>query len=353
MVNFSLCVSAKIEKASLSLQTDLGLNTSTFFALDRPSLLSLQEWIMYPSPFQMKMFLIPLIICLFAAVLIIPFILFVIFSHVNIRQETRYMLLGNALLCDLIYLTFYTLSTVLNEADLNLPKSVCVILLFLLAMTYSGGLLTTAAMVLDTYLAILWPLHYTSILPFSRTKKLILFLWFSSGIFPGIVFLILLLTQQPTVCSVETCSVPVILVMSLQGNEAMKFCYVLSISAIFLCLFLILCFYMILYFKTKQTGIWKSIFSRARVTFLMHHIVLFFHFAPLLAFVVESLLYIYSVIKLQTGIWASLLICNVLMILPKALTPYLYGLRYREIASALKFFLRRKRMTVVSPILST
>ncbi|XP_077207056.1 putative G-protein coupled receptor 148 [Paroedura picta] len=350
-MNFSACLSSRIFNTTFSLQRQLNLNAS--FALDKPSLRSLQEWIIYPSPSKMKMFLIPPIIFLMAAILIIPFILFVIFSQVNIRRETRYLLLANALLCDFIYLIFYTLSTILNVSNLKLPKSVCVVLLFLLAMTYSGGLLTTAAMVLDTYLAILWPLHYTSIMPSSRTKKLILLLWISSGIFPGIVFVILQITQTPNLCQVETCSVPVILVMTLHGNDAMKFCYVLSVSALFLCLFLILGCYMILYFKTKQSGIWKSIFSRASVTFLMHHIVLFLHFSPLMALVVESLLYIHGVIGLQTGIWVSLIVCNVLIILPKALSPYLYGLRYREISSSLKFFLRRKRVTMITPVSST
>ncbi|XP_042314438.1 probable G-protein coupled receptor 148 [Sceloporus undulatus] len=345
-MKFLLCTSEWILNETF-FYSRLGVNTS--FSLDIPSSKGIQEWIVYSPYFKTKMFLIPPIICLIAAIFVIPFILFVIFSHVNIRQETRYLLLGNALICDLLYLILYTMSEVLSVSYLRLSKSACVVLLFLLAMTYCGGLLTAAAMVLDTYLAILWPLHYLSILPSSRTKKLILFLWISSGIFPGIVFLILKSTQKPSVCSMEDCSVPIILAMILHGNNAVKCCYVLSVSALFLCLFLVLCCYMILYFKTKESGIWKSICSRASVTFLMHQIILFFHFSPLLATVVESLLYVNAIIGPQTGIWLSLVVCNVLIILPKALSPYLCGLRYREISSSLKFFLRWKHSTVVSP----
>ncbi|XP_033003999.1 probable G-protein coupled receptor 148 [Lacerta agilis] len=350
-MNFSLCVPARILNATFSRYREVASNAS--FTLDKTSFQNLQELIIYPPYSKTMMFLIPPILCLTAAVLINPFILFVILSRVNIRQETRYLLLGNALLCDLLYLILYAMSAVFNVMQLHLPKNPCVLLLFLLAMTYCGGLLTAAAMVLDTYLAILWPLHYISILPSSRAKKLILFLWILSGIFPGIVFLILKFTQKPTVCPVENCSVPIILVMTLHGDGAVKSCYVVSVSALFLCLSLILCCYMILYFKTKQSGIWKSMFSRASVTFLMHHILLFFHFSPLLAIVVDSLLYVNAVIGTQTGILVSLIICNVLIILPKALLPYLCGLRYREIASSLKFFFRRKRMTAVSPVSTT
>ncbi|NXE08281.1 GP148 protein, partial [Lophotis ruficrista] len=278
---------------------------------------------------------------------IIPTMLFVIFSRFNIRQETRYMLLGNALLSDLIYLLFYTLSAALNAAHVHLPKEACVLLLFLLAVAHCGGLFTAAAIVLDTYIAILFPLRYIAILPPSRTKKIIALLWMCSGAFPGIFLLVLLSTHSFVACSLEMCSVPVILILTLNGTDAVKLCFWLSTTIIFLCLSLIFCCYAILYFKTKQSGIWESICSRASVTFLMHNTVLFFYLFPLLALFVESFLCINIVIRLQTGMWVSLTVCNVLMILPKVLFPFLYGLRYREISASLKSMVRRKHLRLV------
>ncbi|KFQ60192.1 putative G-protein coupled receptor 148, partial [Pelecanus crispus] len=279
---------------------------------------------------------------------IIPTILFVIFSRFSIHQETRYMLLGNALLSDLIYLLFYTVSAALNTAHVHLPKEACVLLLFLLAVAYCGGLFTAAAIVLDTYIAILFPLRYIAILPPSQTKKNIVLLWMCSGAFPGIFFLVLWSTHSFVPCALEMCSVPVILILTLNGTDAVKLCFWLSTTVIFLCLSLIFCCYAILYFKTKQSGIWESICSRASVTFLMHNIVLFFYFFPLLALFVGSFLCINFVVRLQAGIWVSLTVCNVLMILPKVLFPFLYGLRYREISASLKSIVRRKQLHLVS-----
>ncbi|NXM73810.1 GP148 protein, partial [Serilophus lunatus] len=279
---------------------------------------------------------------------IIPTILFVIFSQLNIRQETRYMLLGNALLSDLIYLLFYTLSAAFNAAHLHLPEEVCVLLLFLLAVAYSGGLFTAAAIVLDTYIAVLFPLRYITILSLSRAKKIIILLWMCSGAFPGIFFLVLWSTHTFVPCVLETCSIPVILILTLNGSDALKLCFWLSTTVIFLCLSVIFCCYAILYFKTKHSGIWESICSRASVTFLMHNTVLFFYFFPLLALFVESFLRLNVVVRLQTGILVSLTICNVLMILPKVLFPFLYGLRYREISASLKSILRRKQLRLVA-----
>ncbi|NXH17037.1 GP148 protein, partial [Bucco capensis] len=279
---------------------------------------------------------------------IIPTILFVIFSSFSIRQETRYMLLGNALLFDLIYLLFYTLSAALNTAHVHLPKEACVLLLFLLAAACCGGLFTAAAIVLDTYIAILFPLRYIAILPPSRSRKVIVFLWICSGAFPGLFFLVLWSTHSFVSCVLETCSVPIILMLTLNGTDALKLCFWLSAVVVLLCLSLIFCCYAILYFKTKKSGIWESICSRASVTFLMHNTVLIFHLFPLLALFVESFLCLNVVIRLQTGIWVSLIVCNVLMILPKVLFPFLYGLRYREISASLKSMVRRKQLCLVS-----
>ncbi|XP_071607619.1 probable G-protein coupled receptor 148 [Heliangelus exortis] len=347
-MDFSACTPAKRANASAYHHRKAEFNTSS--NLDDASLYYfLEEWALNPPGSHMKMFLIPPVVSLVTGVLIIPTILFVIFSRFSIRQETRYMLLGNALLSDLIYLLSYTLSAALFEAQVHLPKEACVFLLFLLTVAYCGGLFTAAAIVLDTYIAILCPLRYLVILPPSRTKKIILMLWMCSGAFPGIFFLVLSSTHSFVPCVLETCSVPVILILTLNGTDALKLCFWLSTTVIFLCLSLIFCCYAILYFKTKQSGIWESFCSRASVTFIMHNTVLFFYFLPLLTLFIESFLCVNFVIRLRTGIWVSLTVCNVLMILPKVLFPFLYGLRYREISESLKSIVRRKHLCPGSP----
>ncbi|XP_014725798.1 PREDICTED: probable G-protein coupled receptor 148 [Sturnus vulgaris] len=341
------CASVRRENGTVIRLRETDFNSSS--DLDYTTLLLLlEEWSLTPSGTNMKMFLISPVVCLVAGVLVIPTILFVIFSRFKIRQETRYMLLGNALLSDLIYLLFYTLLAALNAAYLYLPKEACVLLLFLLAVAYCGGLFTAVAIVVDTYIAVLFPLRYIVILPPSRTKKIIVLLWMCSGAFPTIFFLVLWTTHSFAPCALETCSVPVILILALNGTDVVKLCFWLSTTFIILCLSVIFCCYAMLYFKTKHSGIWESICSRASVTFLMHNTVLFFYFFPLLALFVESFLCI-NAIRLERGILVSLTVCNVLTILPKVLFPFLYGLRYREISASLKSIVRRKQLHLVSP----
>ncbi|KAM4694378.1 putative G-protein coupled receptor 148 [Discoglossus pictus] len=298
----------------------------------------------------MKMFLIPTIVCFVSALFVTPSILFAIFSNFSIRQETRFLLLANALVCDLVYLLFYTITSICNVLNLKIPKHVCILLLFVLAVTYSGAILTAAAMVIDTNLAVLWPLHYLSLLSPSRTKKLIMLLWFSSIFLPAIVFLALYFTQAPGPCPLEQCSLPVILVMTLHGDDTLKLCYILFVTVFLLCISLILCCYIVLCYKTRETGIWKKVGSRANITFLMHHTILFFYFSPLLLLLAESLLYISHVIGLRTGLLVTMTICNVLVVLPKAASPCLYGLRYREIYNSLRLFFMLKKHRLVAPV---
>ncbi|XP_029473220.1 probable G-protein coupled receptor 148 [Rhinatrema bivittatum] len=331
-------------------QRELHSNRSLMLA--QPYAPLLREWVISSTYWEMNLFVIPTLLCLLAAAVLVPSILFVIFSSAGIRQEIRFLLLGNALFSDLVYLIFYSLITVLNAANLKLPRPACELLLFLLALTYCAGLLTAAAMVLDTYLAVLWPLHYISVFTPSRAKKLILLLWLLSCFFPAMILLVLCVTQKAEPCPVEVCSVPVILVMMLHGDDVTKFCYIILVTAVLLCLTLILCCYITLCFKTRDSGIWKGVSSRASVTFLMHHTILFFYFCPLLLLIVETLLYVNKIIGLRTGLWVTLTICNVLVVLPKALSPYLYGLRYREIANSLKLIFRLKRVSLVSPALA-
>ncbi|XP_036599978.1 probable G-protein coupled receptor 148 [Trichosurus vulpecula] len=346
-MNITVCFSVFLLSTTLVISREADTNDT--LPLNRSSLLRTWDWAPLSQVTGMKLFFIPPLLGLLVAAVVIPFILFAIFSNFHTRQEPRYLILGSAMLYNLLYLFFYTLSTILNVADFRLPKYACVLLLFLISQTYCGSLLTAVAMVLDTYMAILWPLHYASILTLHRTKKLILSIWVFAGLFPAILFFILWATQEPTLCPVQICSLPVILVMTLLGDNAVKFCYVLSVTSVFLCLFLITFCYVSLYVKTCQLGIWKGVTSRASITFLMHHTLLFLYFCPFLAYMIETLLYRNHHISLQTGMWLSLTICNIMAVLPKALSPYLYGLRYREITKSLRLLCGRKHPNLRPP----
>ncbi|XP_056419513.1 probable G-protein coupled receptor 148 [Hyla sarda] len=344
------CSLTKLVNASIMLQREMYVNDT--MEIDPPTHYMIREWIIYPSYSGMNLFLIPVIFCCVIALIFTPSILFSIYSNISMRRETRFLLLGNIVLYDLIYLILYSVIAICNVMNLKMSKHICILILFLLAVTYWGGVLSTASMVVDTYLAVLWPLHYMSLLSARRTEKLLILLWISSFFFPAIVFLALYFTQKPAPCPLELCSLPVILLMALHADDALKLCYILFVIIFLLLFSLIFCCYIVIYYKTRETGIWKSVSSRASVTFFLHHTILFFYLSPLLLLLSESLLYMGKVIGLRTGLWITQTLCNVLLVLPKAASPCLYGLRYREIYKSLKLFLRLRKHRHVAPVIS-
>ena len=128
----------------------------------------------------------------------------------------------------------------------------------------------------------------------------------------------------------------------------MQVSMLLTVAGILIILLLVLSGYLALCWQTRQAGVWRGErSSRARGTFLIHYLHLFLSFCPMLVLVIELLLYCrHRILDLRANLWVSLVVCNVLLVLPKALAPYLYGLRYRDLSGALFSLFRLKRASV-------
>nr|XP_006637827.1 PREDICTED: probable G-protein coupled receptor 148 [Lepisosteus oculatus] len=309
------------------------------------------EWQHFMPPWQMSLLQICPILCFLAVLLVIPLILVKVFSNPRMRQETRYLLLANALLCDLMFISFYMLTTCFSAAGVLMSKEACASLLYFLGVFYGAGVLTTKAMVLDTSLAVLLPLRYLSLWPVSRTKKAILMMWLSSLLLPAASVGLFLWYQSSSPCMMQICSLPLLLVLTVNSSRPLRVSLLVALTCLLVCLLLVFCGYVILYYKTRHSGIWRGCFSRAKGTFLIHYLLLFLSCCPALVLVIELLLYTGNGIDLRTDLWVSLVICNILVVLPKTLCPYMYGLRYRDLSKAVLAFYRLKWPSpAVSPL---
>ena len=126
----------------------------------------------------------------------------------------------------------------------------------------------------------------------------------------------------------------------------------LSVAAILLILLLVFSGYVAVCCRTCKAGVWKGeSSSRAKGTFLIHYLHLFLSFCPMLVLAYKLMWYCYyGVQDLRVDLWLSLVMCNVLLMLPKALAPYLYGFRYRDLRKALLLFYGIRRGTPIEPI---
>ncbi|XP_055502480.1 probable G-protein coupled receptor 148 [Leucoraja erinacea] len=308
------------------------------------------RWVQALLRGRSRLTIIPGGICFFASLLASPLILLAIFTKSTLRQESRYLLLGNTLISDLIYSVINFSIQLSNAFQLSSPKVVCELLLFTLTTTWCCGIMTITAMVIDTYLAVNWPLHYITLLPPTRTVRLVIFIWFLVTLPQFIITIIMIATQQSPFCKLKLCEVDYIFLIAPHGAVLAHLFYGMFILLLLSCICLLLGCYFMLYWKTRNSGIWRGFTSRARLTFLMHSIVLFFYFGSMLLLIFESILYYCGMIKFETVTFLTWALSNVIMMAPKALAPYMYAMRYRELAKVIKSFFFVKKLNRVEPL---
>lgn len=315
--------------------------------------LFVQEWQVFLPPGQMRVFQICPILGFLAVFLTTPIILARILSQAHLRQQTRYLLLANALLSDLLFVALYMLTTCLNAATVLMSDLACAAMLFLMGIFYSGGIFSTTAIVLDTSLAILAPLRYAMLWPVSRTYAAVSMIWTVSIFFPAASAGLFLWYHTMSPCAQHICSLPLVLVLTVSHSKPLQVCMLLTVTAVLITLLLVVSGYVVLYCHTSMSGVWRGErSSRAKGTFLVHYLHLFLAVCPMLLLVIELLLYSYSSkLHPSTGLWVSLVLCNILLVLSKALAPYLYGLRYRDLRGALLDFFRLNRSRAITPVM--
>uniref|UniRef100_A0A8C9R0P2 G-protein coupled receptors family 1 profile domain-containing protein n=1 Tax=Scleropages formosus TaxID=113540 RepID=A0A8C9R0P2_SCLFO len=316
-----------------------------------PVELFLQEWQVFIPPKQMKYLQVCPMVSFLAVSPVVPVILAKVLRSPHLQQETRYLLLANALLSDLAFVSVYALTSVFNAAGMLMTMWGCTALLSLLGVLFSAGILSTMVMALDTSLAVLVPLRYLALWPVSRTRRVIGVTWVLSLFFPVALVGAFLWFHSPSPCTSHICSLPLLMVLTVSHSAPLKVTMLLTVTSILVILLLVFCGYVMLYWKTWHSGVWRGEqCSRGRGTFFIHYLHLFLSFFPMVMLVVELLLYSQlSTADLKTRLWVSLIVCNVLLVLPKVLAPYMYGFRYRDLRCSLLNFYGLHCKAVVSP----
>lgn len=297
------------------------------------------DWYNITESRHMDLFLIPTVLLTSVTLLVNPVLSLCILCFPTLRQETRYLLLANMLFADMLFLAINLAMVSCNTVGLYMPHSLCEFMMVSMVMTYSTSVLTITLMVVDTYVAVRWPLRYIEILPPSRARKIIMSLWVMAAVCP-----VSLLVMFDVVMGSDKQSRPVCLMLialhSLENKKVGVHLYI--IIAISLCTVLIVYCYIHLYNITKTSGIWRSRYSRARMTLLAHTLLLMMYFVPALVFAVELALLKKKSVDV-VGVWINLVNMCVLMLLPRCCTPYLYILRYHEIYETVQQVFWKKR----------
>uniref|UniRef100_A0A3P8SMW2 G-protein coupled receptors family 1 profile domain-containing protein n=1 Tax=Amphiprion percula TaxID=161767 RepID=A0A3P8SMW2_AMPPE len=258
-----------------------------------------------------------------------------------LRQETRYLLVANTLMADMLFLIFNLTTVIYNTVRAQIPWRVCELITAVSVIAYCCAILTVTLMVVDTYTAVRWPLQYHDILPPARTRRILVGMWVLAAVYPFIVLILMEIHRSTSHEKVRVC-LALISFSFLQIKDTLGIHIFFFVAAI-ICAIMICYCYVRLYMVTRTQGIWQSRFSRARVTLLAHAVLLLLYFVPGFVFIVELYLFDRKDISQELRVWINTANICVFMLLPRALAPYLYGMRYREISDTLLILVQRNR----------
>ncbi|XP_020489748.1 probable G-protein coupled receptor 148 [Labrus bergylta] len=300
-----------------------------------------QEFVECLRRWHLELFFIPTTVVTLATLLANPVLLACIFLSRALRQETRYLLVANTLTADMLFLVLNLSTVICNAVRAQIPWLLCEVITAFTVTAYCCAILTVTFMVVDTFAAVRWPLHYHDILPPARTHRILVGLWVVAAIYPFTLVILMVDERGNPHGDVSVCLAVISLGFILIKDT--MWIHIYFFVAAFLCTVLILYCYIRLYMVTRTQGIWHSRFSRARVTLLAHGLLLLLYFAPGFVFTMELLLVHREDISQDVRVWVNTVNMCVFMLLPRAFAPYLYGLRYREISDTLMQLLQQHR----------
>ncbi|XP_023667341.1 uncharacterized protein [Paramormyrops kingsleyae] len=233
-------------------------------------------------------------------------------------SKLRFMLLAHLLCCDSLQLLFLMLQAALLTSRLGIPVAQCLVFSLASQACCMVDVLLSAALAVDRYVAIKWPLRYELLLSPTRQRVLVLAVW-AAPLLAGSVTLYVALKNMKVDLFLPRCRMllvaeclsetPMLRAFSLvMGALVLPACYLTMLAC-----FLLLC--------RDARGLLRS--RRARVTLAMQAVQMLFYSVPILmdSYLLPSTLHCVSLDM------AAYTIYN----LGVSLIPLVYGYRSREL----------------------
>ncbi|XP_043098796.1 odorant receptor 137-2 [Puntigrus tetrazona] len=236
-------------------------------------------------------------------------------------NDPRYILYIHLVINDMLMVFFSVNLAVMAYAWKNVPLSFCVPLLIITSTTHKNTPLTFAGMAVERYIAICKPLHHHQICTVRRTYILIALIW-SVGVIPGLTDFILLSVVRPLSVFTTTASCSASVLYSSQFNEIQtRFMNGLYSSVVWTILVFTYCRVLI---AARRASSDKSSAKKAQSTILLHGAQLLLCMLSYITAVIDK-----TFIPLLPVDRAKLTFLNYLLtnILPRLLTPLIYGVR--------------------------
>ncbi|XP_053702433.1 odorant receptor 131-2-like [Synchiropus splendidus] len=255
-------------------------------------------------------------------------ILFTLRSNQAFRETSRYVLLTNLLVADSLYLLISQVLYILANSRVVLSYPVCGTLILYAMLTESVFPLTLAVMSIERYVAVCFPLRHSSIVTMRSTAAAIALVWAFSCV--NVLIRVALMCQFPfeeldSLDMNAICDIFVVVLTPVAAEYDQVYnIFVLSSAGI-----IIIFSFIAVVITARTASSDRNSARKAQRTLLLHMIQLVLGLSPRISLPV-------SVVLFQVMSWINYVrLMNVtyvlIMLLPRGLSPLIYGLRDQAI----------------------
>ncbi|XP_061103938.1 odorant receptor 131-2-like [Conger conger] len=246
--------------------------------------------------------------------------IFILWSKPKFREDSRYILFAHMLINDSVHLMGTIVLYLFALAFLHMSKAICSILVLISAVTYNNTPLNLAVISLERYVAIRFPLRHTEIATRRRTAIAIGLMWFISS-FNILIEIFYIMALDP-----HFFTAPIFCIREQMLIEEWQITFYSAASFFFLVVvaLTILYIYISITLVAKSASTNKDSANKARKTVLLHMFQLGLCITSLLFALFDAL-----IAKTATALYVPLQFLNFfcLLVLPRCLSPLIYGLR--------------------------
>ncbi|XP_016388120.1 olfactory receptor 4K1-like [Sinocyclocheilus rhinocerous] len=272
----------------------------------------------------------------FLAVIIISIngvFVYIFFRSSIFYNDPRYILYIHLVINDMLMVCLSVTLFVMSFAWQNVPFPFCVTLLIVAATAHKNTPLTLAGMAVERYIAICKPLHHHQICTCVRRTNILISLIWGVGVIPGLNDLIVIVIVRPLSVfkTVALCS-SATLYNTPYHAELSKFTLGLYTSVVWVILVFTYCQVLI---AARRASADKSSAKKAQSTILLHGAQLLLCMLSYITPVLDKIF-----LPLVTDQQKKISFFNYLLtnIVPRLLTPLIYGVRDKHFYNHMKGF---------------
>uniref|UniRef100_W5LU36 Odorant receptor, family 92, subfamily A, member 1 n=1 Tax=Astyanax mexicanus TaxID=7994 RepID=W5LU36_ASTMX len=260
--------------------------------------------------------------------------LFALKSKSTFHESPRYILFGHMLFNDSVLLLVTAVMYGMSLALLHVAKALCLLLVLISSCTFQNAPLTLALMSLERYVAICFPLRHAAIATQKSTAIAIGIIWFLSSLNFVTDIIYEFIIDPNHLVKITFCTREKLFVTKWQADKAQGFDILYFVSVLLIIIFT----YISIIVAARSVSSNKDSAHKAHRTVLLHLFQLGLCLTSFLYSTIERMLYMMTGSSSSLFIHLRYLNFLIVLILPRCLSPLIYGLRDDAVRPLFRYY---------------